>query len=50
MPANLVKTPADEKAWKEAKSKLGNRYGKSGQHWATIVKIFKNIKAKRKRQ
>ncbi|MFH0981808.1 MAG: hypothetical protein V2A79_09745 [Planctomycetota bacterium] len=50
MPANLVKTPADERAWSEAKRKLGGRYGKGRRHWATLVRLFQRIKGARKRK
>ena len=50
MPVNVVKTFRDEKAWKDAKAKLGNRYGDSDRHWATVMKIFKNVRAKMRRQ
>lgn len=48
MPTNLVKTAAAEKAWAAAKAKLGNRYGKSDQHWATLVTIFKRLQKKKR--
>jgi len=49
MPSNLVRTEADERAWNAAKAKVGSRYGNTGKHWGTIVKIFQRIKRKRAR-
>jgi hypothetical protein len=44
MPANLVKTPADEKAWSRAKASVKKTYGSAEGKWHVVTHIFKKIK------
>lgn len=53
-PAGVVKTKQDEKDWKKAKAYFARGSSISERHWsrpewATVMVIYKNIKAKRKR-
>ncbi len=47
MPANIVKSPADEKKWTRAKQivkKQKGRKPKSDRDWGLVTHIFKNMK------
>ena len=46
MPANVVKTQADERRWERAKRITKKEYGgiESKGKWPVVMKIFKNIK------
>lgn len=55
MPNNLVKTPEDEKHWKEAKQlakkegKLKTIGSKDKGNWAYVVRIYENLKGGKKK-
>ena len=48
MPPNVVKTPAQEKRWREAKKAYRKSSGKkeadfTEQDWGTVMKIYKEM-------
>lgn len=48
MPPNVVKTPAQEKRWREAKKAYRKSSGKkeadfTDQDWGTVMKIYKEM-------
>ncbi|MFH1740324.1 MAG: hypothetical protein ABIH23_15050 [bacterium] len=51
MPANLVKTAADERRWSEAKESYARAKGKRGKRpknkWAYINAVFQKMKGDR---
>lgn len=46
MPANVVKTPADEKKWERAKEACKKQYGKV--KYPVVMTIFQNMKGSKK--
>lgn len=51
MPPNIVRTPAQEKRWKEAKKLVREQTKKkesdfTDQDWATVTTIFKQMTGK----
>jgi hypothetical protein len=45
MPINVVKTLADEKAWRKAKAAVGSKYAGTDRHWRLVMGAFKKIRA-----
>jgi hypothetical protein len=43
MPANVVKTPADESKWTRAKKVVGRKY-KGKSKWKVVMHVFQNMK------
>lgn len=53
MPANVVKTKAEEKMWERAKKLTEEQYGpltKDSDKWGVVMTIFKNIRDSKKKK
>lgn len=56
MPANAVKSPADEKKWNKAKSivekeyKTGGEQGMKRKHWAMTMAIYQDMKSGKRKE